>query len=249
MFSRKNILTNKIELSERELLLLEGKRKQLLKQLEKKGIKDKNVLNAIGKIPRHLFFDLRNTVYDKEKNKLISQGISVMLDYVYEDKALPIGFGQTISHPYTVAFQTQALSIKPGDKVLEVGTGSGYQTAVLLEMGAEVYSIERIEELHLRSKELLKFLEYTNFHLKHGDGYAGWPEYAPFDKIIVTAAAPYLPEKLLFQLKEGGKMIIPVESENKQTQDMLLFTRDKNNTFVKQKLGDFQFVPMLYNKE
>ncbi|MCX7728418.1 MAG: protein-L-isoaspartate(D-aspartate) O-methyltransferase [Bacteroidia bacterium] len=248
MLSRKNTYLKKIELSDRELLLLEGKRKQLLKQLEKKGITNKNVLNAIGKIPRHLFFDLHNTEYDKEKNKLISQGISVLLDYVYSDKALPIGFGQTISHPYTVAFQTQALNIRPHDKVLEVGTGSGYQTAVLLELGAHVYSVERIEELYLRSKEVLNFLEYANVQVKHGDGYEGWQEFAPYDKIIVTAAAPYVPEKLLLQLKEGGKMIIPVESQN-NTHEMLLFTRDKNNTFLKEKLGDFEFVPMLYNKE
>lgn len=244
---RKSTLLNKIEFSERELLILEGKRKQLLKQLEKKGITDKNVLNAIGRIPRHLFFDLKNTEYDKSKNKFVSQGISVLLDYVYDDKALPIGFGQTISHPYTVAFQTQALKVQPKDKVLEIGTGSGYQTAVLLELGAEVYSIERIEELYLRSKSILKFLEYTNFYLKHGDGYAGWPEYAPYDKIIVTAAASFVPEKLLLQLKEGGKMIIPVE--NNQTHEMLLFTRSKDNTFIKEKLGNFQFVPMLFNKE
>lgn len=247
MFNSSKKILNKIELSEKELLLLEGKRKQLLKQLQKKGITNKNVLNAIGKIPRHLFFDLRNTEFDTSKNKLVSHGISVMLDYIYDDRALPIGFGQTISHPYTVAFQTQALDIQPGDKVLEVGTGSGYQTAVLLELGAVVFSVERIEELHLKSKGLLEFLEYTNFHLKHGDGYAGCPEYAPFDKIIVTAAAPMVPEKLLLQLKENGKMIIPVENNN--THEMLLFTREKNNTFVKEKLGHFNFVPMLYNKE
>lgn len=247
MNNRKNIFLNKVELSEKEKLLLEGKKKQLLKQLEKKGIKDKNVLNAIGKIPRHLFFDLRNTEYKEDKNKLVSHGISVLLDYVYDDRALPIGFGQTISHPYTVAFQTQALNIRPNEKVLEIGTGSGYQTAVLLEMGAVVYSIERIEELHLKSKSVLEFLEYKNFYLKYGDGYEGWEEFAPYDKIIVTAAAPYVPEKLLLQLKEGGKMIIPVE--NQPAHDMLLFTRDKNNTFIKEKLGDFQFVPMLYNRE
>jgi protein-L-isoaspartate(D-aspartate) O-methyltransferase len=243
----KKILQNKIELSEKELLILEGKRKQLIKQLEKKGIKNKNVLNAIGKIPRHLFFDLNNLQYDQQKNKLVSVGISVMLDYVYSDKALPIGFGQTISHPYTVAFQTQALDIQPGDKVLEIGTGSGYQTAVLLELGAIVYSIERIEELHQKSKNILQFLEYSNFYLKHGDGYIGWEENAPFDKIIVTASAPFVPEKLLFQLKEGGKMIIPVENET--THEMLLFTRKDKNTFEKQMLGNFAFVPMLYNKE
>lgn len=247
MNQRKYTFLNKVELSESELLLLEGKRKQLIKQLEKKGIKDKNVLNAIGRIPRHLFFDLKNLHYDKEKKKFVSQGVSVMLDYVYDNRALPIGFGQTISHPYTVAFQTQALQIQPGDKVLEIGTGSGYQTAVLLEMGAIVYSIERIEELHLKSKNILEFLEYKNVYLKHGDGYLGWPEYAPFDKIIVTASALNLPEKLLLQLKPGGKMIIPIEQNN--TTQMFLFTRKEDNTFIKENLGECAFVPMLFNKE
>lgn len=246
-----NKIFQKIELSTQELSLLEGKRKQLVKQLEKRGIKDKNVLNAIGRIPRHLFFDLHNLEYDANKRKLVSTGISVLLDYVYEDKALPIGYGQTISHPYTVAFQTQALQIKPKDKVLEIGTGSGYQTAVLLEMGAEVYSIERIQELYLKSQEILKFLEYTNFHLKHGDGYLGWEEFAPYNKIIVTASTQFVPEKLLFQLKEGGKMIIPIEihsHSSSPSQEMILFTRQKDNTFIKEKLGQFTFVPMLYNK-
>ena len=247
MNTRKYLFIQKMELSEKEQVLLEGKRKQMLKQLEKKGIKDKNVLSALGRVPRHLFFDLRNMQYDPQTGKLISQGISVLLDYVYEDKALPIGAGQTISHPYTVAFQTQALHIRPGDKVLEIGTGSGYQTAVLLEMGARVYSIERIEELYQKAKHRLEFLDYKNVFLKYGDGYLGWPEYAPFDKIIVTAAAPFVPEKLLIQLKEGGKMIIPVEVGH--THEMLLFTRDRKNTFIKEKLGDFTFVPMLYNKE
>ncbi|GIV27278.1 MAG: protein-L-isoaspartate O-methyltransferase [Bacteroidia bacterium] len=244
---RKQTFLNKIELSESELLLLEGKRKQLIKQLEKKGIKDKNVLNAIGKIPRHLFFDLKNFQFDESKGKFVSQGVSVMLDYVYDNRALPIGLGQTISHPYTVAFQTQALQIQPGDKVLEIGTGSGYQTAVLLELGAIVYSIERIEELHIKSKSILEFLEYKDFFLKHGDGYAGWPEHAPFDKIIVTASALNLPEKLLFQLKPGGRMIVPIEQNN--CTQMFLFTRKEDNTFIKENLGECAFVPMLYNKE
>jgi len=247
MHPRKKIFIDKIVLSDAELMLLEGKRKQLIKQLEKKGIKDKNVLNAIAKIPRHLFFDLQNFQYDEKSDKFISQGVSVLLDYVYSDKALPIGFGQTISHPYTVAFQTQALQIKPQDKVLEIGTGSGYQTAVLLELGAIVYSIERIKELHIKSKNILNFLGYSNFYLKYGDGYEGWPEYAPYDKIIVTAAASFVPEKLLLQLKEGGKLIIPID--NQQTHEMYLFTRGKDNNFYKEKLGDFAFVPMLYNRE
>ncbi len=247
MNNRKYIFLNKVELSEKERILLEGKRKQLIKQLEKKGIKDKNVLNAIGKIPRHLFFDLKNFQYDENKGKLISHGISVMLDFVYDNKALPIGFGQTISHPYTVAFQTQALQIQPNDKVLEIGTGSGYQTAVLLELGANVYSIERIEELYQRSKEILEFLEYRKFHLKHDDGYLGWPEEAPFDKIIVTASALHVPEKLLFQLTHGGKMIVPIEQNNKT--ELFLFTRKENNTFIKENLGECAFVPMLFNKE
>ncbi len=247
MIDRKKIFLNKIELSHQELMLLEGKRKQLIKQLEKKGIKDKNILHAIGKVPRHLFFDLRNMGYDREKGKFISHGVSIMLDYIYDDKALPIGLGQTISHPYTVAFQTQALNIQPQEKVLEIGTGSGYQTAILLELGAEVYSIERIEELYLKSKSILEFLEYTPFHLKHGDGYLGWSEHAPFDKIIVTASAQSIPDKLLLQLKKGGKMIIPID--NAPTTEMFLFTRSEKNSFIKETLGEFAFVPMLYNKE
>lgn len=246
-YNPKKNLQHKLELSERELALLEGKRKQLIKLLEKKGIKDKNVLNAIGKVPRHLFFDLKTLEFDSRKGKIVSHGVPVILDYIYDDRAFPIGFGQTISHPYTVAFQTQALNIRPNEKVLEIGTGSGYQTSVLLELGAIVYSIERIEELHIKSKKILEFLEYKNFYLKHGDGYEGWKEHAPYDKIIVTASAPYIPEKLLMQLKENGQMIIPVE--NDQTHEMLLFTRQKDHTFLKEKLGDFLFVPMLHNKE
>lgn len=245
----KKIQFKKINLTPKEELLLEGKRKQLIKTLQQKGINDKNVLSAISRIPRHVFFDIGTISYDKETQILKSEGegISVLLEHIYSDRALPIGKGQTISHPYTVAFQTQALNIRPNDKVLEIGTGSGYQTAVLLEMGATVYTIERIEELYLKSKFILQNLGYKNFYTKHGDGYLGWPENAPYDKIIVTATAQFIPDKLLTQLKENGKMIIPVENE--ESHEMLLFTRQKNNTFIKEKLGDFKFVPMLYNKE
>lgn len=248
MDDKKNIHAKKIQLTPKEEFLLEGKRTQLIKALQKKGINDKNVLSAINRIPRHLFFDIGTMLYDSSTQTFKSDGgVSILLEHVYSDKALPIGKGQTISHPYTVAFQTQALEIRPGDKVLEIGTGSGYQTAVLLEMGAIVYSIERIEDLHIKSKSILQHLGYKHFYLKHGDGYLGWPENAPFDKIIVTASAQFIPDALLLQLKENGKMVVPVESE--ETHEMLLFTRRKNNTFEKEKLGDFKFVPMLYNKE
>ncbi len=248
MNKRKDIFFNKINLTPKEEFLLEGKKKQLIKILEQKGIKDKNVLSAISRVPRHLFFDIGTILYDEQTKSLKSdEGISIMLEYVYSDKALPIGKGQTISHPYTVAFQTQALNIHPEDKVLEIGTGSGYQTAVLLEMGAIVYSIERIEELYLKTKNRLEVLGYKNFYLRHGDGYLGWIEHAPYDKIIVTAAAQFIPDRLLVQLKENGKLIVPID--NQGVHEMLLFTRQKNNIFVKEKLGDFAFVPMLYNKE
>ncbi len=169
----------------------QGKRQQLVKTVKKKGITDKNVLTAIGKIPRHLFMD------------------SSFEDHAYQDKAFPIAADQTISQPYTVAFQTQLLEVKKGEKVLEIGTGSGYQTAVLCELGAKVYSIERQHELYKKTKTFLNKIGYRPKYLSFGDGYKGLPEYAPFDKIIVTAGAPEVPKDLLGQLKVGGKMVIP----------------------------------------
>ena len=160
-----------------------GKRQQLVKTVKKKGITDKAVLGAIGKIPRHLFMD------------------SSFEDHAYQDKAFPIAADQTISQPYTVAFQTEKLEIEKGDKVLEIGTGSGYQTAVLCELGVKVYSIERQRELYRKTKMFLNKIGYRPKHLSFGDGYKGMPDYAPFDKIIVTAGAPFVPKDLLGQLK------------------------------------------------
>lgn len=214
--------------------LFQGKRKQLILQLSKKGIQNKNVLNAIGKIPRHLFFDY-NTF------------LPALLDHAYSDKALPIGAGQTISQPYTVAFQTEHLNILPGDKVLEIGTGCGYQTAVLIEMGAKVFSIERQKELFNKTKFLLPNLGYKNQKLIFGDGYKGLPQFAPFDKIIVTAAAPFIPNDLLSQLKNGGEMIIPLGEG--ETQKMIWLKKNSENNFDRKELGDFRFVPLLPDKQ
>lgn len=202
-------------------------RHQLALLLEEKGIKDKVVLDAIRKVPRHLFLD------------------SGFEAHAYQDKAFPIAAAQTISQPYTVAFQSSLLMAKPGDKILEIGTGSGYQTAVLCTMGLKVYSIERQSELFKKTKILLSKLGYNPKFLAFGDGYKGLPDYAPFDGILVTAAAPELPKALLAQLKIGGKMVIPVGDE---TQDMMCITRKSATDFEKKSLGKFRFVPMLANK-
>lgn len=213
--------------------LYQGKRKRLVEQLKEKGIISKDVLNAILKIPRHLFFDQ-------------STERPALLDHAYSDKALKIGAGQTISHPFTVAFQTEKLNIIKGDKILEIGTGCGYQTAVLLEMGAKVYSIERQKELYDKTKVFLPQLGYKGAKLVYGDGYKGLPQFAPFDKIIVTAAAPYIPEDLLAQLTIGGILIIPLGEGEEQVMNMI--TKKSGTEFEKQAFGKFKFVPMLQNK-
>ena len=213
--------------------LYQGKRKRLVEQLKEKGIISKDVLNAILKIPRHLFFDQ-------------STERPALLDHAYSDKALKIGAGQTISHPFTVAFQTEKLNINKGDKILEIGTGCGYQTAVLLEMGAKVYSIERQKELYDKTKLFLPLLGYKGAKLVYGDGYKGLPQFAPFDKIIVTAAAPYIPEDLLNQLTIGGILVIPLGEGEEQV--MNLITKKSGSEFEKQAFGKFKFVPMLQNK-
>lgn len=205
----------------------QGLRNQLATILIAKGITDKNVLNAVRKIPRHLFID------------------SSFEAHAYQDKAFPIAAEQTISQPYTVAFQSQTLEIKPTDKVLEIGTGSGYQTAVLLELKAEVYSIERQKELFKRTSLFLPKLGYRPKKFIFGDGYIGLKEQAPFDKIIVTAGAPFVPKPLLSQLKIGGRLLIPVGDK---TQIMTLFIRKSAKEFEKHELGDFAFVPMLEEK-
>jgi len=205
----------------------QGLRNQLATVLQTKGITDKKVLNAIRQIPRHLFID------------------SSFEDHAYKDKAFPIAAEQTISQPYTVAFQTQTLAIQPNDKVLEIGTGSGYQTAVLLELKAVVFSIERQQELFKKTSLFLPKLGYLPKKFIFGDGYKGLPAQAPFDKIIVTAGAPFVPKALLSQLKVGGMLLIPVGDT---TQIMTLFIRKSAKEFEKQELGDFAFVPMLAEK-
>jgi protein-L-isoaspartate(D-aspartate) O-methyltransferase len=205
----------------------QGLRNQLVNQIQEKGISDKNVLEAIKKIPRHLFLD------------------SSFEDFAYQDKPFPIASGQTISQPYTVAFQTQLLEVKKDDKILEIGTGSGYQTAVLCAMGAKVYSIERQKELFKSTSLLLPKLGVRPKHLSFGDGYKGLPNFAPFDSIIVTAGAPFIPQPLMAQLKIGGRLVIPV-GENIQI--MTLLIRESETKFVKHEFGEFRFVPLLGDK-
>lgn len=204
-----------------------GLRNQLVKLLEEKGITDKNVLGAIKEIPRHLFLN------------------SSFEDFAYQDKAFPIGAGQTISQPYTVAFQSQLLQVKKGDKILEIGTGSGYQTAVLCLLGAKVYTVERQNELFKTTSLLLPKLGIRPKHLSFGDGYKGLPNHAPFDSIIVTAGAPIIPKPLMAQLKIGGKLVIPVGDKE---QIMTLLIRKNETQFEKHEFGDFRFVPLLANK-
>lgn len=205
----------------------QGLRNQLVSLLKEKGIVDKSVLEAINKIPRHLFLN------------------SSFADYAYQDKAFPIGAGQTISQPYTVAFQSQLLEVQKDHKILEIGTGSGYQTAVLCLMGAKVYSVERQNELFKQTSILLPKLGIRPKHLSFGDGYKGLPNHAPFDSIIVTAGAPIIPQPLMAQLKIGGRLVIPLGEKN---QIMTLLIRKNETQFEKHEFGDFKFVPLLENK-
>jgi len=202
----------------------QGLRKRMVEGIRIKGIKDEKVLEAIGKVPRHLFMD------------------SSFLQFAYKDQAFPIGAGQTISQPFTVAIQTQLLKIERFEKILEVGTGSGYQAAVLLEMGGSVYTIERQRELYLKTQSILPQIGY-NPKFFYGDGYKGLPTYGPFDKIIVTAGAPAIPEELLTQLRVGGRMVIPMGSPEKQTMYVLVKTSDTE--YYKESHGTFVFVPLL----
>jgi len=221
------------KVSKEDEYLYQGKRRRLVEQLRQKGIKNEAVLTAIGKIPRHLFFDA-------------SAGRPALLDHAYSDKALPIGAGQTISHPYTVAFQTEKLNVQRGEKVLEIGTGCGYQTAVLLEMGAKVYTIERQKSLYEKARIFLPYLGYKVNRIIYGDGYKGMPMHAPFDKIIVTAGAPYIPNDLLVQLKNDGILVIPI-GEGEQ-QEMTILRKTGESSFEQETAGAFKFVPLLQNK-
>ncbi len=205
----------------------QGLRNQLASLLATKGITDNNVLDAIRKVPRHLFLN------------------SGFEDFAYQDKPFPIGAGQTISQPYTVAFQSQLLEVEKGHKILEVGTGSGYQAAVLCAMGANVYSIERQSELFKTTSLLLPKLGIRPKHLTFGDGYKGLPNFAPFDSIIVTAGAPIIPKPLMAQLKIGGRLVIPLGSD---PQVMTLLIRKNETQFEKHEFGEFRFVPLLENK-
>ena len=204
-----------------------GARKKLVELLRERGIADENVLRAIGKVPRHYFFD------------------ETFWKQAYKDIAFPIGDGQTISQPYTVAYQTELLHIKTGDKVLEIGTGSGYQTCILVELGAQVYTIERQENLYNRTKQVLPHMGYMA-EFFYGDGSKGIAQHAPYDKIIVTAGAPLIPEILLKQLKIGGILVIPVGDE--KSQKMITVLRVSENDFERFVLDTFRFVPLVGEK-
>jgi protein-L-isoaspartate(D-aspartate) O-methyltransferase len=202
-----------------------GLRKKLLDSLRTKGITDENVLNAMMNIPRHFFLD------------------TALEHIAYQDRAFPIGEGQTISQPYTVAYQTQLLEVSPHQKILEIGTGSAYQAMVLAEMGASVFTIERQRNLFESSKKFVLRSRYPSIKFFYGDGFEGLPTFAPFDKIIITAAAPFIPPKLIDQLKPGGKMVIPLDENGRQK--MMRITRHEDGSIEEETFSDFSFVPML----
>lgn len=202
-----------------------GLRKKLTELLRSKGITDENVLNAINSIPRHFFLD------------------SAFDEVAYEDRAFPIANDQTISQPYTVAYQSQLLEIKPFDKVLEIGTGSAYQAVVLAEMGAQVFTIERQKQLFDNNKQFALLKKYPAIKFFYGDGFEGLPTFAPFDKVIVTAAAPFIPQKLVAQMKPGGKMVIPVGEG--EIQRMMRLTKQPDGSTIEELFEKFSFVPML----
>ena len=204
-----------------------GLRQNLVQVLKDKGITDANVLNAIGTVPRHVFLE------------------STFVEFAYQDKAFPIGSGQTISQPFTVAMQSQLLNISKGMKVLEIGTGSGYQACILAEMGAKVFTIERQRNLYMKTKPFLAEFQY-NIKTFLGDGNKGLPTFAPFDRVLITAAAPEIPEALVNQLKTGGVMVIPLNDEmDASKQRMLRLTKQEDGTMLREEFGDCRFVPML----
>jgi len=205
-----------------------GLRKKLVETIREKGISDERVLDAIMQIPRHYFLD------------------TALEHIAYQDRAFPIGEGQTISQPYTVAFQTQLLDVQPYDKILEIGTGSAYQAMVLAEMGANVYTIERQKKLYELNKSFVLKSRYPNIKFFYGDGFEGLPTYAPFDKILITAAAPFIPPKLLDQLKPGGKMVIPLDEDG--LQKMTRLTKNEDGSLGEETFSEFSFVPMLKGK-
>ena len=204
--------------------LHKGKRRALVAELRKKGIQSERVLEAINTLPRHFFFD------------------TALISHAYEDKAFPIGEGQTISQPYTVAFQTQLLDVKPGDKILEIGTGSGYQAGILHLLGAEVFTIEYQKKLFDHTSRFLQRLG-IQMHLFYGDGTGGLPAHAPYDKIIVTAGAPVVPEALIQQLKVGGILVIPVGDRKRQA--MVKITKKTSKEILREEFEGFAFVPLL----
>lgn len=202
-----------------------GLRKKLIEQLREKGISDERVLDAMMDIPRHFFLE------------------SALEHIAYQDRAFPIGEGQTISQPYTVAYQSQLLEVKPFDKILEIGTGSGYQAIVLAQIGANVLTIERQKKLFDLNKRFVLRSKYNNIKYFYGDGFEGLPTYAPFDKILITAAAPFVPPRLIEQLKPGGKMIIPLDDDG--LQKMMRITKNPDGTLEEESFSNFSFVPML----
>ena len=204
-----------------------GMRKKLVESIRKKGIKNESVLEAINNIPRHIFLD------------------SSFLEFAYDDKPFPIGSGQTISQPYTVAFQTEILDVSRGHKILEIGSGSGYQACVLEELGAKVFSIERQRKLFHKTKEFIANLGYK-IKFFYGDGNDGVPAFAPYDRILITAAAPEISNALIKQLKPGGKLVVPLGGGDVQT--MLRITKTANNELIEERFGSFRFVPLLKDK-
>jgi len=205
-----------------------GLRKQLVDSIREKGITNEQVLEAINKVPRHFFLD---TAFDK---------------IAYEDRAFPIGNGQTISQPYTVAYQTQLLDLKPLQKILEIGTGSAYQSCVLAEMGAKVFTVERQKALFDQNKTFDYLKKYPNIKFFYGDGFEGLPTYAPFDRVIITAAAPFIPPKLIDQMKPGAMMVVPVDEG--ESQRMKRITKQSNGALLEETFDAFSFVPMLVGK-